>query len=460
MTAKGSKRVLVTAGAVLVGLSLAASSWARNMFYREVEKDGRIYAFAVTTSFEAFDKSGEIGKGISRPGYGPNGQTVVFDSEDAINLYNFKHNLPGEVFAKPKEPAKPKEEAFFKVGVTIFADYTYQGAPKVTDADKNSVHLSSFEVRRAYINVTGNVSDWVSYRITPDVAARFAETVTVTPPPGVTPPAVVVTTNFDGSAVIRLKYAFGQVNFDKLTTHGTWVRIGQQQTPFADFMEGIYRYRFQGTIFEEREGYLSSSDVGLSGRLVFPKEYGDVHLGYYNGDTYSRAEVNDQKAFQIRGTLRPLPKSSLFKGLRFTGFYEHDRPVQNAERYRTIFATTFEHKYLNLGWDYLWTKDKSSGTATVKEVKGEGWTFWAQPRTTAGFEALFRYDHLRPNTAAATSALADSVKSRFLGGVSYWLKVKAPLAASVLVDYEEVKYDSPLAKPTEKRFEIKTLINF
>ena len=134
MTAKGSKRVLVTAGAVLVGLSLAASSWAQNMFYREVEKDGRIYAFAVTTSFEAFDKSGEIGKGISRPGYGPNGQTVVFDSEDAINLYNFKHDLPGEVFAKPKEPAKPKEEAFFKVGVTIFADFTYQGSPRITDA--------------------------------------------------------------------------------------------------------------------------------------------------------------------------------------------------------------------------------------------------------------------------------------------------------------------------------------
>jgi len=52
------------------------------------------------------------------------------------------------------------------------------------------------------------------------------------------------------------------------------------------------------------------------------------------------------------------------------------------------------------------------------------------------------------------------VKSRFLGGVSYWLKVKAPLAAAVLVDYEKVDYDTLLAKPTEKRFEIKTLFNF
>ena len=460
MTAKVLKRVLVTAGAMLLGLSVAASSWAQNMFYREVEKDGRIYAFAVMSSFEAFDKSGgaEIGKAITRLGYGPGGQTVVFDSEDAINLYNFKHNLPGEVFAKPKEPAKPKEEAFFKVGVTIFADYTYQDAPKITDADKNSVHLSTFEVRRAYINVTGNVSDWLSYRVTPDISARFATTTAATAlPPGA---AVAVSTNYDGSVVYRLKYAFGQINFDKVTNHGSWVRFGQQQTPFVDFMEGIYRYRFQGTIFEEREGYLSSSDVGISGRWVFPKEFGDIHAGYYNGDTYSRAEANDQKAFQIRGTLRPLPRAGLLKGLRATVFYDHDKPVRGGERQRTIAAATFEHKYLNLGWDYLWAKDLSTGLVTGREVKSEGWTFWAQPRTKVGLEGLFRYDHLKPNTAAATSALADSVKSRVLGGVSYWLKVKAPLSAAVLVDWENVKYDSPLARPEEKRFEIKTLLNF
>ena len=130
-------------------------------------------------------------------------------------------------------------------------------------------------------------------------------------------------------------------------------------TPFVDFMEGIYRYRFQGTIFEEREGYLSSSDVGISGRWVFPKEFGDIHAGYYNGDTYSRAEANDQKAFQIRGTLRPLPRAGLLKGLRATVFYDHDKPVRGGERQRTIAAATFEHKYLNLGWDYLWANSSN-----------------------------------------------------------------------------------------------------
>lgn len=190
-------------GAAIITLCLTLSAWAQNNFYREVEKDGRIYVFTVMSSFETFDKGGEMGRSITRINYGPKGETVVFDSEDAINLYNFKHNLPGEVFPQPKETPKPREESFIRVGVTIFADYTYQDEPKIADADRNEVHPSSFEVRRAYINVTGNISDWVSYRVTPDVAARF---VTTTTPTGLPPGAGVATsTNFDGSLGYRLK---------------------------------------------------------------------------------------------------------------------------------------------------------------------------------------------------------------------------------------------------------------
>jgi hypothetical protein len=460
MMSKRTKCRLLVAGALLAAFTATTSAWAQNMFYREIEKNGRIYVFALGPRYETFEKTGgaEMGVAITRLGAGPNGETVVFDSEDAINLYNFKHNLPGEVFPKPKEAPKPREESFFKIGTVIYADYTYQDAPKITDSDKNSVHFSTFEVRRAYINVTGNISDWVSYRVTPDISGRFTTSTASTGLP--TGASVTASTNYDGSLMFRLKYAFGQINFDKVTTHGTWVRFGQQQTPFVDFMEGIYRYRFQGTIFEEREGFLSSSDVGFSGRWVIPHDYGDIHAGYYNGDTYSKAEINDQKAFQIRGTLRPLPKSDVLKGLRATVFYDQDSPVKNGERDRTIVTATFEHKYVNAGWDYLWTKDKSSGLATGKEVKGEGYTFWVTPRTKVGFEGIFRYDHLKPNTAAATAVLANAVKTRYLGGLSYWLKVKAPLTTAVLVDYEEVKYDTPLAKPTEKRFEIKTQFIF
>ncbi len=439
---------LAAAGAFLLGLTLTAGAWAQGTFYREVAKDGRIYVFNNMQQFEGWEKGGEMGKSITRVGAGPSGETLVFDSEDAINLYNFKHNLPGEVFAKPKEAPKPPETSSVKIGGTIFADYTNQAAPSVTDADGNSVKKSEFEARRAYINVTGNISDIVAFRITPDVAARVATTSSGLPA------GAKVSTNLDGSAAIRLKYAYGQFNLDKVLSKGSWVRFGQQQTPYVDFVEGVYRYRFQGAVFVDREGFLSSSDVGLSARLALPDDYGDIHVGYYNGDTYSKAEANDQKAFQIRASLRPLPKEKALKGLRLTAFYDHDSPVKNGARDRFVGALTYEYAYLNLGFEYLSAKDNPSGVKPV-EVKANGWSLWATPRTKIGLEGLLRFDSLKPNKNV------DAKKNRTLVGVAYWFPVpKSGLATALMADYEQVSYDAALNKPKEKRYELKALFNF
>lgn len=304
-------------------------------------------------------------------------------------------------------------------------------------------------MRRAYLNVTGTINDFIAFRITPDVASRQATAASGLPAGG------KVSSNLDGSLTIRLKYAYGQFNLDKVVSHGSWIRIGQQQTPYIDYLESLYRYRFQGTIFVDREGYLSSSDVGLSARLAFPNDYGDVHLGFYNGDTYSKAEANDQKAFQIRATLRPAPKQVTLKGLRVAAFYDRDAPVKGGSRDRFVVAPTFEHKYLNLGFEYLDAKDRASGLAGTGEVKSNGWSLWATPRSKVGLEGLLRYDSLKPNKSL------DAKKTRTLIGAAYWFKVqKAPLAAAVLADYEQVKYDALLAKPEEKRLELKLLLNF
>src|SRR6266567_2690946 len=71
--------------------------------------------------------------------------------------------------------------------------------------------------------------------------------------------------SLNGSLTFRLKYAYAQFNLDDWATKGSWVRFGLQQTPFIDYNESIYRYRFQGTTFEDREGLFPSSDFGASG---------------------------------------------------------------------------------------------------------------------------------------------------------------------------------------------------
>ena len=42
--------------------------------------------------------------------------------------------------------------------MTIFADYTVQQKPKIKDVDDNDVTFNAFNLGRAYINVTGNIS--------------------------------------------------------------------------------------------------------------------------------------------------------------------------------------------------------------------------------------------------------------------------------------------------------------
>jgi hypothetical protein len=335
----------------------------------------------------------------------------------------------------------PDDTPSVKVGIVIYTDYTYTDKPTVLDADKNAIHPNAFNVGRSYINVTGNLSHLVAFRITPDITRESG-----------------TGSSLAGSLTFRLKYAFGQVNFDDFLTHGSWARIGVQQTPFVDFMEGIYRYRFQGTIFEEREGFLTSSDFALSTHYNLPGNYGDIHAGVYNGDGYSRAEANDQKAFQIRGTVRPFPLGGSLKGLRLTAFYDADRYVKRGPRNRFIAAATFEHKWVNAAFDYLETKDRTSVTAA--EVKANGWTAWATPKllslqeSKSGLEGLIRFDSLKPNKSV------DAKRKRLLVGLAYWFPLLRGPSAALMIDMDKATFDAALNRPTEQRYSLHALFNF
>ena len=349
----------------------------------------------------------------------------------------------------------PDDTPAIKIGAVIFADYTYQTKPTSTDAAGNTINPSSFNVTRAYINVTGNISHLVAFRITPDVT-RFALT----------------GNGLDGSVTYRLKYAYLQVNLDDWLPKGTWVRFGIQQTPFIDSLEGAYRYRFQGTVFYEREGYGSSADAGATFRLAFPNNYGDVHVGLYNGEGYAKPELNNKKAFMGRVGFRPLPRSKVLKGLRLQGFWTKDNYMENAPRDRKVFNTIFEHPYVNAGFDYIKTTDKvasipTNGVDLYPTLDGTGYSFWVTPKKVfpngSSIEGLIRYDHNKPGGTASTTAISspDGLNVRWIAGGSYWFPKQGSVSAALLFDVQTETYTnySP-AKTDTKRFYVHTLISF
>ena len=66
----------------------------------------------------------------------------------------------------------PDDTPSIRVGVTLFADYTYTQNPQITDADGNSSTPARSTSAASYINVTGNISHIVAFRITPDITRQ------------------------------------------------------------------------------------------------------------------------------------------------------------------------------------------------------------------------------------------------------------------------------------------------
>jgi hypothetical protein len=337
----------------------------------------------------------------------------------------------------------PDDTPSVNVGGTIFADYNYVQEPTLTGADGDKVHPNGFNLTRAYINVTGQINHLIQFRITPDV-------VRVGQVGGVDVPGL------SGTLGYRLKYAYGQLNFSDFTTKGSWMRLGMQQTPYVDFEESIYRYRFAGPIFVDREGYLTSSDLGASIHWNVPENFGDIHAGVYNGDGYTRAQDKDaQLSFQVRGTLRPAPMVPILKGLRLTGFYDSDHYLRDAKKERLIGLLTFEHPYINFGFQYNKNKDQVASGGTI--VDSEGYSVWATPRLpSCGLEALIRWDRATPDKTKLGR------KQRLIAGPAYWFPVtKSGVAAAVMLRFEQTRYMGAAGqRPEDESYGLFTLFNF
>lgn len=367
----------------------------------------------------------------------------------------------------PAAPFTPPDDTpSIRVGMTLYPTFTYQTEPKITDADGKSVNKSAFDITRAYINITGNISHIIAFRLTPDIT-RESGLVSLGPGSSVS----------SDSLVLRIKYAYGQFNLDDWMTRGSWARFGIQQTPWIEYEEGIYRYRFQGTVFAERiplPTTMTSSDAGASFHYNFPSNYGDIHVGLYNGENYQRAEVNGQKALEFRGTLRPFATGlPALRSLRAHLVYYDDRYAGSDERRRVMGNVTYEHRYVNLGFDYLSAKDQT--LATAADVSSHGYSIWATPRLPlqngASWEALLRYDHFTPNTSTSTLAPAstsfrpgttvfnDQKQNRTILGVAYWFPHQGNVSTAILVDYDGQRFHNITTAPT-KSVTIHGLLNF
>jgi hypothetical protein len=319
-----------------------------------------------------------------------------------------------------------------KIGALLFADYTYTASlsPPAHDADGNEIHPNSFNVSRAYINVFGTLNRYLSFRVTPEVARETGSS------------------SLNGSQVFRLKFAYAQLNLDQWLTKGSWIRAGLNQTPWLEYEESIYRYRFEGTVFADREGFLTASDAGVSFHYNFARELGDLQMGVYNGEGSAHSDPNGEKALQIRAAIRPVPGNTALNGLRVAGFYDADHYAAGLPRKRTIAQVTYEHPRVTAGIDILGATDRP--TRAAPETRAHGSSIWITPKFGGGWEALLRHDALHTEGVGR--------KSRDIEGIAYWVPVQAGLSSAVMLDRDATR--GPAAGTHATAYGIKLMISY
>lgn len=321
MRGKAVRSVLGVAGALLLALSFSASVMAQGSFYREVEKDGRIFVFNNQRVFVDWEKSGELGVAITLLGYGPNGETMVFDSEEAIHLYNFKHGRPGD--PRPQPTPSPGPTVSWRDGATTLL---FPGLAQVRISNRVQVRYThempdetvtlpgtggagdgrdSFRIRRAKFKVDGwFYKQWLLY----EIQLNWPGVGTAGNPAAVLEDANI---NWDltrGERKFMVK--FGQYK----------VPFGRQELTSSGSQQFVDRSQVSNT-------YARGRDTGLQlwGRLLGDKV--EWRVGAFNGNGLTRS-TNDNDTFQwnARVMIQPNGVAPLGTGLGNSGplFSESD----------------------------------------------------------------------------------------------------------------------------------------
>lgn len=382
---------------LLLAIFLPIVAMGQGAFYVEETKDGRIYVFNDPKAYQTFQQTGELEVRLSRIGAGPNGETIYFDSENAIHMYNWKHNLPAEVIIPATPAATPMQEKLpYKISGYTFTDYFYNVQRDDAIGTFSNVatpgaeDFNGFLIRRLYFTYDDDIS--------PDFTARFrleADTGTVA-----TNNKISV---FVKDAYLTWKNAIGMQN----------LTFGMQPTPAFEVSEAAWRYRSLEKTIMDLRGIVPSRDIAVSlkGRIdgAGKFEYW-VMAGNGSGNT---PETDKFKRFYFHTHWKPTEKfqATLYQDIKqapqivdpnnATGFIDNDS-------FTTGWFVNYgvKDKY-SLGYEGFYTNTKNAnkfGTVapfTVDNRSTMGHSFWGWYDFNPMVGIVGRFDLLEPNSDGA-----------------------------------------------------------
>ena len=336
---------------LLTSVLCASTVRAQTFFYNEVVKDGRIYVFAIGARYDAFAKGDGAGTGpvIERPAYGPNGETVVFDSTAAINLYNFKHGLPGEHFPEPESPASTFPS--HKFSGLMFGDYYWyfdRHQDGISSTDPTAVEgQHGLWFRRLYFTYDFAYSEKLSTRFRLEANSDG---------------------QFEGGDIVpyvkdaSIKWAYkGQQKFT----------LGIQPTLTFDWLDGFWGLRHIEKTPADLYRLDSSRDFGFAFDGSAPVR-GLTYGVQFGNESGSGSETRQGKI------LRFVSRYQGSSRLALEGFYSFGRGPSGADRQTAQGIAGLQRDTFRVGAQYLWQERQSGDEMLPAQTIGvwSGFAVW------------------------------------------------------------------------------------
>jgi phosphate-selective porin OprO/OprP len=360
MNSHGCWRWLRAAFAAMLALSVPGAALAQGMYYKEIVKEGRIYVFNDAKNAAAFEAGGEMGRSVTRVGVGPNGETVIGDSEMALELYFFKHGI-AELVERPKPPTQRIEwrdgktrittdNAYLEISNRVQVRYTHDipdDSRSIAGTAAAGDSVGSFRIRRAKFKLEGWVfKDNITYELQMNWPA-----VTGSNPGAFLEDAYL---GWDPGKKGTFKVMFGQnkvaFGHQELTSSGSQIFVDRS---------------------EVSNQYSRGRDTGLSVIGVLWGNKLEYRAGVYNGNGLTRT-ANDNDAFQYNARLmwqvagdQPLKQRAWVSGVYYSegDFESTDKPL-------VALAANFESNNFHRTTTSNDLKDKIFGLDGTFKYKG------------------------------------------------------------------------------------------
>ena len=358
---------------------------AQTFFYNEVAKDGRIYVFAMAARYEEFTKTGtQTGAVIERQRYGPGGETVVFDSQAAVNLYNFKHGLPGENFPNPQENDDSEFPSHTFSGL-MFGDYYWYyrwHQDQISETNPTSVEgQHGFWFRRLYFTYDYNYSEKFTtrFRLEMNSDGQFA----------------------GGDLVPYVKDAYLKWAYSGKQQ----VTLGIQPTLTFDWFDAFWGLRHIEKSPADLYRIDSSRDFGVAVNGPLPVQ-GLAYAAQFGDESGSGSETDEGKIVRVE---------SRFERPRFVleGLYSFASRGPDEDRRTAQGAAGFRNEAGRVGGQYLWQKRRLGPGPDQTIAIWSGFAVWdVRPKKA---DLFLRADNVRGHLGVVETGLPGA------DGIDYWL---------------------------------------